>query len=155
MLAKHNHTSFGVRPGDHYMPLQRFTLGSMTCLAKVSPQRPLLHHAVYRYSHNLCCTTEQDTLTKAILINQQAVPYQPHGSTVCPGWLTPKNRSLADSSKNHPQTMKVATFPTISRHCSNPGIYSLLVHSHRTGWKTTNHHSSISSQEINDSITKL
>jgi hypothetical protein len=43
MLAKHNHTFFGVRRGDHYMPLQRFTLGSMTCLAKVSPQRPLLY----------------------------------------------------------------------------------------------------------------
>jgi hypothetical protein len=65
MPAKHNHTSFGVRLGDHYMPLQRFTLGSMTCLDKVSPQRPLLHHAVYRYSHTLLCTTEQDTLPKA------------------------------------------------------------------------------------------
>jgi hypothetical protein len=43
MPAKHNHTSFGVRPRDHYMPLQRFTLCSMTCLAKVFPQRPLLH----------------------------------------------------------------------------------------------------------------
>jgi hypothetical protein len=43
MPAKHNHTSFGVRPRDHYMPLQRFTLCSMTCLAKVSPQRLLLH----------------------------------------------------------------------------------------------------------------
>jgi hypothetical protein len=156
MLAKRNHTFFGVRPGDHYMPLQRFTLGSMTCLAKishrghsciakVSPQRPLLHHAVYRYSHTLLCTTEQDTLPKAIQIIQQAIPYQTHGSTVCPGWSTPKNRSLADSSKNHPQTMKVATFPTISRPCSNLGIYQLWVHSHRTGWKITNHHSSISS----------
>jgi hypothetical protein len=65
MMAKHNQTSFGVRPGDHYMPLQRFTLYSMICLAKVSPQRPLLHHAVYRYSHTLLRTTEQDTLPKA------------------------------------------------------------------------------------------
>jgi hypothetical protein len=44
MIAKHNHTSFGVRPRDHYMPLQMFTLGSMIFLAKVSPQRPLLHY---------------------------------------------------------------------------------------------------------------
>jgi hypothetical protein len=65
MLAKHNHTSLGVSPGDHCMPLQRFTLGIMTYLAKVSPQRPLLHHAVYRYSHTLLRTTEQDTLPKA------------------------------------------------------------------------------------------
>jgi hypothetical protein len=154
MLAKHNHTSFGVRSSDHYMPLQRFTLGCMTCLAKVSPQRPLLHHAVYRYSHTLHRTTEQDTLPKAILIIQQAVPYQTHGGTVCLGWSTPKNRSLADSSKNHPQTMKVATFPTISWPCSNPGIYQLWVHSHRIGWKTTNHHSS-TCNKINDSTLKL
>jgi hypothetical protein len=155
MLATHNHTSFGVRTGEHCMPLQKFTLGSMTCHAKVSPQRPLLHHAVYRYIHTLHRTTEQDTLPKAILIIRQAVPYQTHGGTVCPGWSTPKNMSLADSSKNHPQTTKVATFPAMSRPCSNPDIYSLRVHSHRTGWKTTNQHSSISSQEINDSITKL
>jgi hypothetical protein len=96
------------------MSLQRFTLGSMTCLAKVSPQRPHLHHAFYRYSHTLRRTTEHDTLPNAILIIQQAVPYQTHGGTVYPEWSTPKNRSLADLSKNHPQTMKVATFPTIS-----------------------------------------
>jgi hypothetical protein len=133
----------GVWPGDHYMPLQRFTLGSMTCLAKISPQRPLLHHAVYRYSHTLRRTTEQGTLPKAIIISQQAVPYHTHGGIVCPGWSTLRNRSLADSSKNHPQTMKVATFPTVSWPCWNPEIYQLLVHSHYTGWKTTNHHSSI------------
>jgi hypothetical protein len=150
MLAKYNHTSFGVRSGDHYKSLQRFILGSMTCLAKVSRQRPLLHHAVYRYSHTLRPTTKQDTLPKAILIIQQAVPYQTHGGTVCPTWSTPKNWSLADSSKNHPQTMKVATFPTISRPCSNPGIYQLRVDSHRTRWKTTNHHSSTCTK-INDS----
>jgi hypothetical protein len=65
MPVKHNHTSLGVRPGDYYMSLQRFTLGSMTYLAKVSPQRPLLHHAVYGYSHTLLHTTKQDTLPKA------------------------------------------------------------------------------------------
>jgi hypothetical protein len=49
------------------MPFQMFTLGSMAYLANVSPQRPLLHHAVYRYSHShtLLHTTEQDTLPKA------------------------------------------------------------------------------------------
>jgi hypothetical protein len=96
------------------MPLQRFTLGSMTallrfphrapsCIAKVFPQRPLLPHAVHRYSHTHLRTTEQDTLPKTILISQQTVPYQTHGDTVCPGWSTSKNRSLADSSKNHLQ----------------------------------------------------
>jgi hypothetical protein len=132
----HNHTSFSVRPGDHYMPLQRFTLDSMTnsCIAKVSPHRPLLHHVVYRYSHTLCRTTEQGTFPKAILISQQAIPYQTHGGIVCLGWSTPRNRSLADSSKNHPLTMKVVTFPTVSRHCSNTDICQLQVHSHHTGW---------------------
>jgi hypothetical protein len=43
MPAKHNHTSFGVRSGDHYMSLHNFTPCSMTCLTKVSPQRSLLH----------------------------------------------------------------------------------------------------------------
>jgi hypothetical protein len=57
------------------MPLQKIILGSMTCLAKVSPQRPLLHHMVYRYSHTLRCTIEQGALPKAILISQQVVPY--------------------------------------------------------------------------------
>jgi hypothetical protein len=80
------------------MPLQRFTLGSMTCFAKVSPQRPLLHHVVYRYSHILHRTTEQGTLSKTILISQQVIPYQTHGGIVCAGWSTPKNRSIADSS---------------------------------------------------------
>jgi hypothetical protein len=60
----------GMWPGDHYMPLQRFNLGSMTYFAKVSPieaplallrfpHRPLLHHVVHGYSHTLHRTTEQ------------------------------------------------------------------------------------------------
>jgi hypothetical protein len=31
----HSYTSFGVWPRDHYMPLQRFTMGRMPGLAKV------------------------------------------------------------------------------------------------------------------------
>jgi hypothetical protein len=67
------------------MTLQRFTLGSMSCLAKVSPQRPLLHHVVHWYSHTLHRTTEQGTLTKAIQISQQVVLYQTHGGPGYPG----------------------------------------------------------------------
>jgi hypothetical protein len=54
----HSYTSFGVWPRDHYMPLQRFTMGRMPSLAKVVPTTiallrfprvvaepwPLLHH---------------------------------------------------------------------------------------------------------------
>jgi hypothetical protein len=39
--AKAQSHSLGVRPGDHYMFLQMFALGSMPHLAKVSPERPL------------------------------------------------------------------------------------------------------------------
>jgi hypothetical protein len=42
MVAKYNHTFFGVRPEDHYMPLQSFTSCSIPHIAMVSPQRPLL-----------------------------------------------------------------------------------------------------------------
>jgi hypothetical protein len=31
----HSYTSFGAWPRDHYMPLQRFTMGHMPGLAKV------------------------------------------------------------------------------------------------------------------------
>jgi hypothetical protein len=31
----HSYTSFGVWPKDHYMPLERFTMGRMPGLAKV------------------------------------------------------------------------------------------------------------------------
>jgi hypothetical protein len=31
----HSYTSFGVWPRDHYMPLQRFTMGRMPGLSKV------------------------------------------------------------------------------------------------------------------------
>jgi hypothetical protein len=34
-LFCHSYTSFGVWPRDHYMPLQRFTMGHMPGLAKV------------------------------------------------------------------------------------------------------------------------
>jgi hypothetical protein len=59
MPSKEQTHFLGVWPGDHYILLQRVTLGSMTCLAKVSPQRPLLHHVIYRYRHTLHRTTEQ------------------------------------------------------------------------------------------------
>jgi hypothetical protein len=80
--------------------LLRFPHGGPSCIAKVFQHKPLLRHAVYRYSHTLHRTTEQGTLPKAIQISQQVVPYQTHGGIVCPEWSTDKNRSLADSSKN-------------------------------------------------------
>jgi hypothetical protein len=50
----------------------------------------------------LPCTTEQGTHPEAILISKQLIPYQTRGVTCCPGVSTPKNWSLANSSKtNH------------------------------------------------------
>jgi hypothetical protein len=42
---------------------------------------------------------QQDELTRAFLISQQAIPYWIRGDTCCPGVSTPTIRSLADSSK--------------------------------------------------------
>jgi hypothetical protein len=41
---------------------------------------------------------QQDKLTRALLISQQAVSYRTRGGTCCLGVSTPKIRSLADSS---------------------------------------------------------
>jgi hypothetical protein len=42
--------------------------------------------------------TQQDKLTRAFLISQQAISYQTCGGTCCPGVSTPTIRSLADLS---------------------------------------------------------
>jgi hypothetical protein len=41
---------------------------------------------------------QQDKLTRAFLISQQAISYRTRGGTCCPGVSTPKIRFLADSS---------------------------------------------------------
>jgi hypothetical protein len=40
----HSYTSFGVWPRDHYISLQRFTMGHMPGLAKVVHDTIVLHH---------------------------------------------------------------------------------------------------------------
>jgi hypothetical protein len=42
--------------------------------------------------------SQQDILTRAFLISQQAVPYRTRGGTCCPRVSTPKIRPLADLS---------------------------------------------------------
>jgi hypothetical protein len=109
------YTSFSVWPRDHYMSLQRFTIGlthallwfSLTsisaCSAKVTSYlEPLLYLmdqiTFYVFPH----TTEQDSQPTTSLISNQVVPYRTHGGTYCPGVSTPKIQSLADSSMtNH------------------------------------------------------
>jgi hypothetical protein len=96
------------------MPLQRSTLYHMSCftisfpllgtiehpqnpftIVKVSPQKPLLHLAVCRYSHTSPAHLTRQ-LTRAFPISQQAILYQTRGGTCYPGVFSPKNWSLAD-----------------------------------------------------------
>jgi hypothetical protein len=53
MLTKHNHTSFGMRLGDHYMPFTKVHFGQSCILLRISHLGPLLHQADPRYSHTL------------------------------------------------------------------------------------------------------
>jgi hypothetical protein len=53
MLAKHNHASFGVRSGDHYMLFTKVPLGQSCILLRIPNLGPLLHQADPRYSHTL------------------------------------------------------------------------------------------------------
>jgi hypothetical protein len=122
--------------------------------AKVSPSRAPLALGGSQVQSYPYLLLSNETHTQSSLISKQVIPYRTHGDTCCSGGSSSKKRSLADFSKNHPQTMKVTTFPTISRHCSNPDVYQLWVHSHHRGWKTTNHHSSTYNKS-NDSILKL
>jgi hypothetical protein len=53
MPAKHNHTSFGVRPGDHYILFTNVPLGQSYILLRFPHLRLLLHEVDPRYSHTL------------------------------------------------------------------------------------------------------
>jgi hypothetical protein len=53
MSAKHNHTSFGVRPGDHYMSFTKVHLVQSCILLRFPHLGPLLHQVDPRYSHTL------------------------------------------------------------------------------------------------------
>jgi hypothetical protein len=106
------------------MPLQRLTPDRMSCfaigfpllstteypqapfaIAKISPSwvqqntlmAPLSPCGLVGIAIPVPCF-QQDILTRAFLISQQAVPYWTRGGICCPGVSTPKIRSLADSS---------------------------------------------------------
>jgi hypothetical protein len=103
------------------MSLQRSTIGVCqallwfsehmvpACSAKVSrtnvPSYTMCFRQFTKYvtktDHKVWChphSTERDTQPIVFLISKQAVPYQIHGGTCCPGVSTPKIRSLASSS---------------------------------------------------------
>jgi hypothetical protein len=113
----HSYTSFDVWPRDHYMLLQRFTMGCMPGLAKVvrdtiamlrfprvvrGTMTPLAPCEPRRVTTPISHSSEQGTLPTASLISKQAVSYRTRGDTCCPVVSTSKTRSLADSSMtNH------------------------------------------------------
>jgi hypothetical protein len=113
----HSYTSFGVWTRDHYMLLQRFTIGRMPGLAKVvrgtiamlrfleivcGTTAPLAPCEPRRVTTPISHSSEQDTLPTASLISKKDVPYRTRGGTCCPRVPTPKTRSLADSNMtNH------------------------------------------------------
>jgi hypothetical protein len=112
------------------MPLQRFTMGHMTGLAKVvcgtiamlrfpgvvcGTTTPLAPCEPRRVTTPISYSSEQGTLPTASLISKQAILYRTRGNTCCPEVSTPKTRSLADSSMTNHKPVKVTTFPTIPK----------------------------------------
>jgi hypothetical protein len=101
-------------------------------------------------------STKLDTLPKVFLINKQVVPYQTLGGIGCPGGSTPKNMSLAGSSKtNHKPWRSQPSPPYHDLAQTSASIYDqnttiipqderLRVNSHLAGWKAIATHSSLS-----------
>jgi hypothetical protein len=101
----HSYTSFGVWLKDHYMSLQRFTMGRMSDLAKVvrgtiamlwflgvvcGTTGPLAPCEPRRVTTSIFHSSEQDTFFIASLISKQAVLYRTCRGTYCPGVSTSK-----------------------------------------------------------------
>ena len=110
----HSYTSFGVRPRDHYMPLQRFTMGC-------TPN-----------SHS----SEQGTLPTASLISKQVIPYRTRGGTYCPRVSTTMTRSLADLSMTNHITWRIPTVSTIPSLAQTTSSNLTTATSHHDRWKT-------------------
>jgi hypothetical protein len=118
------------------MPLQRFTIGHMSGLAKVSrgnhgTTAPLEPCEPRRVTTLMSHSSEQGTLPTPSLISKQAVPYQTRGGTCCPGVLSrfehDKPHHLTDSNRLHH-----------SKPCSNHSIEPL--HGHLTSRRMEDQH---------------
>jgi hypothetical protein len=149
----HSYTSFGAWPRDHYMSLQRPTIGVCHALLRFPEQMvPACSAKVSRTNVPSCTiwfrrftkyvtkydviphSTEQDTLPMAFLISRQAVRYLTRGGTCCPRVSTPKIQSLADSSTTcHDAINYLHHF----NHCTNHSNDPHMANSHLNGWETT------------------
>jgi hypothetical protein len=152
----HSYTSFGVWPRDHYMPLQRFTMGRMPGLAKLvhgtkamlrfprvirGTMTPLAPCGPRRVTMPIFHSSEQGTLPTSSLISKQVVPYRTCGGICCPGVYTPKIRSLADSSMTIHNIWRNPTISTIPTHAQTTASILTMVTSHHGGWKTNTQNS--------------
>jgi hypothetical protein len=132
------YTSFGVWPRDHYMPLQRFTMGHMPGLAKVvrgtiamlrfpsvvrDTTTPLAPREPRWVTTPISHSFEQGTPPTASLISKQVVPHRTCEGTCCPRMSTPKTQSLADSSMTNHKPW---------RSQPSPPFQTLLKPQHRT-----------------------
>jgi hypothetical protein len=132
----HSYTSFGAWTRDHYMPLQKFTIGVCHALIRfpdkwhhlqcwdfphtVAPFAPCGSDSSHRMSQRLFTkigaipTQLSTTQPIAYLISKQAIPYQTCADTCCPEVSTPMTRSLADSSMTNHITWRILMVSTIS-----------------------------------------
>jgi hypothetical protein len=157
-LEKHpfyySYTTFGVWCRDHYMTLQRSTIG-VSCFAMVSRTNGPACSAMVSRTNVPSCTmwvrhftkyvtkydviphsTEQHTLPIVFLISRQAVPYQTHGGTCCPRVSTHKVQSLLDSSTTCHDGINHLHY---SDHCSNHSIDPHMVNTHRKDGRLVRH----------------
>jgi hypothetical protein len=147
-----SYTSFCAWPRDHYMSLQRFTIGRMPSFGQSNMQ----YHSIAKVSQGSCGTTaplalcepgwvttpnshssEQGTLPTSSLISKQVVPYRTRGDTCCPGVSTHMTRSLADSSMINHITWWIPTISTIPNIAQTIASNLTTVTSHHDGWKTS------------------
>jgi hypothetical protein len=137
----HFYTSFGVWPRDHYMSLQRFTMGHMSGLAKVSrgshgTTTPLVPCEPGRVTTPNFHSSKQGTLSTASLISKQVISYRTRGSTYYPGVSTPMTRSLTDSGMTYHLTWWIPTISTIPNLAQTTAPNLTTVTSHHDGRKT-------------------
>jgi hypothetical protein len=149
----HSYTSFGAWPRYHYMLLQKFTIGRMPGLAKVSQgshdtMTPLASCEPGWVTTPNSHSSKQDTLPTASLISKQAVPYQICGDTYCPEVSTPMTQSLADSIKTNHITWRIPTASTILNLAQTTSSNLTMIISHPNGWKTN----SLNTQHRSNSI---
>jgi hypothetical protein len=151
----HSYTSFGVWPSDHYMPLQRFTMGPwqawMSNYANSSTMTPLAPYESRWVITPICHSSEQGTLPTASLISKQVVPYQTCGDTSCPVVSTPMTRSLADSSMINHITWRIPTVSTIPNLAQTTASNLTTVTSHHDRWKT----STLNTPQVKLNIIKM